>query len=319
MLRNFGAVLAAIGILTSCGEGPPPLIAIHHLVDGAYRGSAVSRPEHLITRAPTPFRQPPPSTAGIPSATIDDDTRTVLAAHPRTMLHWPRVRPSRDGEIELALLLGEGFAGATRATAVPHVFTAGGWHTLPPLHLEVSPDGPTPARFQAVESEPPRPPRVAMEVYRVPEGRRTSYRTPDLEIPPGSFLGFGLGILAPARDQGAVRFEVSVCRADDCTPVFGESLDPGSDGAGWRDYRVSLASYGGRRSLLFETEYVGAADGSFSLPVWSNPTILAPDPRRDPGPNLLLISLDTLRADHLSLYGYERETSRPLPPPTPPT
>ncbi len=26
-------------------------------------------------------------------------------------------------------------------------------------------------------------------------------------------------------------------------------------------------------------------------------------------PNVLLISIDTLRADHLSAYGYERETS----------
>lgn len=33
-------------------------------------------------------------------------------------------------------------------------------------------------------------------------------------------------------------------------------------------------------------------------------------PKRDSGrPNVVLISLDTLRADHLSLYGYERETS----------
>ena len=30
---------------------------------------------------------------------------------------------------------------------------------------------------------------------------------------------------------------------------------------------------------------------------------------RDPRPNLLLVSLDTLRADHLSVYGYERDTS----------
>ncbi len=309
MLRNFGAALAAIAALTSCGGAPPPLIAVHRLVNAPYRDPAGSRPEHLITRVRTAFLQAPPSTAGIPTATIDDDTRTVLAAHPRVMLHWPRLQLSEGGNVELALSLGDGFAGATRATAVPHVFDAGSWHGLPPLHLEIRPDGPTLARFHAAESDLPRPVRVALEVHRIPEVGRTSHRTAELEIPSESFLDFGLGILEPARDQGAVRFQVSVCRADACTPVFDESVDPGGSEAGWRDRRVSLASHSGRRSIRFETEYAGGVDRGFSLPVWANPTILAPDTRGDLGPNVLLISLDTLRADHLSLYGYERETS----------
>jgi arylsulfatase A-like enzyme len=39
--------------------------------------------------------------------------------------------------------------------------------------------------------------------------------------------------------------------------------------------------------------------------------LLAPScgPGKDPRPNVLLISIDTLRADHLSAYGYSRETS----------
>ena len=34
----------------------------------------------------------------------------------------------------------------------------------------------------------------------------------------------------------------------------------------------------------------------------------APDPPERP-PNIVLITVDTLRADHMSLYGYERETT----------
>ena len=35
----------------------------------------------------------------------------------------------------------------------------------------------------------------------------------------------------------------------------------------------------------------------------------APAPRRGSGLNVLLITIDTLRADHLGIYGYRRKTS----------
>lgn len=49
-------------------------------------------------------------------------------------------------------------------------------------------------------------------------------------------------------------------------------------------------------------------------PLWALAGLLAlaacgSDPRPDRAPNLVLVSIDTLRADHLSCYGYERETS----------
>jgi arylsulfatase A-like enzyme len=43
--------------------------------------------------------------------------------------------------------------------------------------------------------------------------------------------------------------------------------------------------------------------------VWSNPTLYAPRPRRDDEPNLVLLSVDTLRADHLPTYGYGLDTA----------
>jgi arylsulfatase A-like enzyme len=41
-------------------------------------------------------------------------------------------------------------------------------------------------------------------------------------------------------------------------------------------------------------------------------TASSPSGRRDPKPNVVLISVDTLRADHLGLYGYRRPTSPEL-------
>jgi arylsulfatase A-like enzyme len=61
-----------------------------------------------------------------------------------------------------------------------------------------------------------------------------------------------------------------------------------------------------RLGLRFEAEPLG---GGWSLPLVANPTILRPVPRRADDLDLLLVSIDTLRADHLPSYGYPRETA----------
>ncbi|MEA2604694.1 MAG: hypothetical protein QOF89_5686 [Acidobacteriota bacterium] len=55
--------------------------------------------------------------------------------------------------------------------------------------------------------------------------------------------------------------------------------------------------------LLFET---GSAPPG-SLVMWGNPLLVGP--AGESRPNVVLISLDTVRADHLSLYGYRRQTT----------
>ncbi len=44
------------------------------------------------------------------------------------------------------------------------------------------------------------------------------------------------------------------------------------------------------------------------LPAWAHPEILA-SVRAERRPNVILISIDTLRADRLSIYGHQRPTS----------
>jgi arylsulfatase A-like enzyme len=63
-----------------------------------------------------------------------------------------------------------------------------------------------------------------------------------------------------------------------------------------------------RRSFLFEAQQDGAT-GRFSLPVWANPTIYAPAPRDPEDVNLILLSIDTLRADRLTSYGHRHDTA----------
>lgn len=75
--------------------------------------------------------------------------------------------------------------------------------------------------------------------------------------------------------------------------------------AQWRDIQVPLTPRAAAPRLRVELD---GPPGS--LIYLADPTFLAP--RRERPRNLLLISIDTLRADHLSLYGYSRKTSPEL-------
>lgn len=72
----------------------------------------------------------------------------------------------------------------------------------------------------------------------------------------------------------------------------------------WSDRRVDLASVAGKRARL-EIRASGG-EGTEWAAAFGSPTLVG---ERAPGPNLVLVSIDTLRADHVHAYGYERETT----------
>lgn len=82
---------------------------------------------------------------------------------------------------------------------------------------------------------------------------------------------------------------------------------------GWIARRIDLGRFGGQHGVLeIRVEVDGAPDehgATFALV--SRPVLRGAD---DPGarPNLLLVTIDALRADHLSCYGYGRPTTPAL-------
>ncbi len=92
--------------------------------------------------------------------------------------------------------------------------------------------------------------------------------------------------------------------------LFQATLDPALDDTGvWRQGTADLTAFGKKTvSLILEAVAEGAWDRSSGMPAFANPEILQPG-SSDPRPDVLLVSIDTLRADHLSTYGYERQTS----------
>jgi len=73
--------------------------------------------------------------------------------------------------------------------------------------------------------------------------------------------------------------------------------------------RIDLNSYAGKKiNLIFNTVYIGRKPNSYK-PAWINPTLIKIKEKIPRRPNVILISIDTLRADHLSSYGYYRQTT----------
>ncbi|MGH7857567.1 MAG: sulfatase, partial [Candidatus Binatia bacterium] len=61
--------------------------------------------------------------------------------------------------------------------------------------------------------------------------------------------------------------------------------------------------------LVLDTDAAAGADPLRGIGAWSGVDLVAGVPPPEAPPNVLLVSIDTLRADHLSLYGYARPTT----------
>jgi len=284
----------------------------HRLVDPKYRLDAQIDPDTMQITGGPGIPSAPGGMAGVASATIEDDTRYVLAAHARAWLkdHRPRLSGSGSGWA-VSVPLGSELEDAEEVAALPLIKLPGKkWQTLDSLLVRVSRT--TRGRFLYLDL-PVKIPLSGKVQLRVeahqPPGRTTSYRTHPIDVPGDASLEFSLGLLEAARHQGPVRFAIEACRDARCTALFDEVVDPSlTESRGWQDRRVDLTPLGGSpHSLRFTAEHIG--DGKFSLPVWGAPTIVAPAAAPDPRRNIVLLSIDTLRRDHLDLYGYDRKTA----------
>ena len=120
-------------------------------------------------------------------------------------------------------------------------------------------------------------------------------------------LGYGLITREDAGDLVPVRFKARLA-CGSAEELFERTVDPRSK-SGWHDARLPLPTTSApcRLSLAAEaTAGPGPAQGA----VWAVPRITEIDHGDDR--NVVLISLDTLRADHLTSYGYGRPTSPSL-------
>lgn len=130
-----------------------------------------------------------------------------------------------------------------------------------------------------------------------------------LEVPPGALLRFHVASLLAAGDGANFRVAVEG-RHGRRVLVEGVLPQPSNPPRWrWKAFEADLQEFAGTSvELSFET--APAAPGSLVL--WGNPLLVGPGTAGAQRPNVVLISLDTVRADHLSVYGYPRATSPAL-------
>jgi len=128
-----------------------------------------------------------------------------------------------------------------------------------------------------------------------------------MEITRGAKLSFGTGVAFYNREQSGqgVTFRLQIKDGSAKETVWSRTMNPVQLARDryWSDATVDLSPYaGGERTLVFDV--AGAPFAAISEPVMVNEQ--AGKPSR---PNVLLILVDTLRADHVGAYGYRRNTS----------
>ena len=314
-IRRIAKTVALIVGLAACEAPPTVLMPQYRFVDPGLREGAEAELPTLSSLDAERRERRAGSAAHIPLATIQDDTRYVLQGwQSRVLVSQHSVEVPPGGRFTYTADVSDAFADSDRLALLPFVRLSGSWKSLPGIAADVEyRDGRRIVRIPIALPEPSeaRETGLFVDAYAIPSLSQTAYRTPAVVVPEGAMLEVALGILQVAWGHGSVLFSISTCEGEVCWPLHVETVDPArkSDRA-WLDRRLSLASLTGkRRAFLFETRHADKAPHAFTLPVWGNPTVVAPAQSALPGPNILLISLDTLGAKHLSTYGYERKTS----------
>ncbi len=136
----------------------------------------------------------------------------------------------------------------------------------------------------------------------------------DLEIPEKALLEFGYGLLRslPGSTRFPVEFSIRLQDAGEGKDIFSARIEPSDK----RKYRlretIDLEAYAGREVRVeLRTRLVSdkpVASQFISDAYWFNPVLYPNQAPTDKTPNIILVSLDTLRPDHLKSFGYPRET-----------
>jgi arylsulfatase A-like enzyme len=118
-----------------------------------------------------------------------------------------------------------------------------------------------------------------------------------------------LNVALGTPEDAAVTFRIAVRRRDKDEAVMTRTL---TTGYRWEPQVVDLAPYAGA-SVSLSLSATSDKDGTIAF--WGSPAIrqrIAGDARGGPAQTVILIQGDTLRKDHLDVYGYERPTAPTL-------
>lgn len=150
---------------------------------------------------------------------------------------------------------------------------------------------------------------LSLDVLMAPPESRLEFQ---FSLPKKSFLEFGTGIYTENVHEGpfATRFKILLEDGKNEKVIYDKEfiLQPESLKEQMVNEKIDLSPFAEKNvklTLLTEkSELTSSEKNIFAF--WANPIIYTPN---QDNMNIILISLDTLRADHLGCYGYNRDTS----------
>jgi len=278
--------------------------------------------------------------AEVARAEINGETRPVVAAPRAELLLWRRdVTLEREVRFEIGLphtLRGSGQVLVDSWISAPDPSSKG--RKVTDLRVGKADrhriDAPL-ALFDAATNEErelviPIPERfIGLDAWLnavarpLTEAKGAGHAFGPVDVHEGDVLAFGYGVAEEAWRPGftPVDFRVMIEVPDGTgrpQTLFERRLDPAAEpkDRGWHDARLGLAPYRGRE-VQFTFEHAVATNPSdagirASLPLIANPMIVPASAGAAAPRNVIVVSLDTLRAASVGSYGYERDTTPQL-------
>jgi len=308
--------LLALLALAGCGRSDGVQDVALRLGPAAFAGTDPSRREPVLEIGDE--ARPPVLKIGDEARPVVDEPRVTLLARRRaipiesglarfTVQLGPEARTMPDRAFQLAVKhhvpAPPADEIAVGASALHFVRRDRDWRLLRPAD--------DPSRITLELDELDAAPGTTLEVRIESIGRADDELTSaPFVVPPRARLLLGFGSAHPGRagDPAESTFSATLsCAGRGDTLLLSRRIDTATASPRWHDAALDLPFPGATCRLVLRVAG-GAADAGSG--VWAVPLVLARAPanvaaRR----NVVLISLDTLRADHLSAYGYPRATS----------
>ena len=242
--------------------------------------------------------------------TLADETRPILGSPAERTLRLPV--PSGEGaDFDFALPpMVQQMPGTTLIAT--GVFQRGKRvHRITPRRLAIQGTTAT-IRLPPGARGPGPAPVLTLALTRPPTTPVVEERTAAVRIPDGATLHFAYALADAAATPGAgpVALEVEGVRDGHATILWSTTVQPGTAAAHqWRDVSVPLAALADAPAAFTFRARAAGATPTILVPLWGDPTIVAPATRVPERRNVILISLDTLRADRVGVYGAYRATT----------
>ena len=160
----------------------------------------------------------------------------------------------------------------------------------------------------SVAAPAPGPGALHARAWLLP-GKAAPRRSEALRIPRDARLlvGFASSDIVPTQRRARTSFTINALHGGESTVLLDAERGSDDDGA-WIDRSLDLSALAGEE-VTFELSANPDPESPdrFSIPLWGVPVLTAPS--TIPRPRIVLISIDTLRADFLGAYGSRWPTS----------